>query len=334
MSAAKTDFISEIKDRGVIKDIDVQKLRKVYYDDGRISPDEAVALFELNTSCHAQDASWADCFVEMLTDYVVNQAEPEGYVTAENAEWLWAKISKDGKVEGKTELELLINILDKARWSPQSLVKVALEQVREAVLTGEGPLRAGRQLTAGEISEAEVDLLRRVLYAFGGDGNIAITRAEADVLFEINDGTAAANNHPAWQDLFVKAIGNCVMAASGYAAPSREEALAREQWLNRRGDLSLGNMLSGSASGLSSTFAVYRELSPEERAIARLERHKVEIVTAEEVTPAEADWLAERIGRDGKVSANEQALLTFLAQDRPKLAPALQGLIERLAKAA
>ncbi len=334
MSADKSVFISEIKDRGVIKDTDVQKLRKTYYDDGQISAGEADALFDLNDSCEAQDTSWVDCFVEMLTDYVVNQAEPEGYVTAENAEWLWAKVSQDGKVDSKTELELLINVLDKARWSPQSLVKLALEQVRDAVLTGDGPLRAGRQLTAGEISEAEVDLLRRVLYAFGGDGNIAITRTEADVLFEINDGTADGNNHPAWQDLFVKAIGNCVMTASGYAAPSREEALAREQWLNRRGDLSGGNLASAAVSGLGSIFAVYRELSPEERAIARLERHKVEIVTAEEVTPAEADWLAERIGRDGKVSANEQALLTFLAQDTPKLAPALQGLIERFAKAA
>ena len=39
------------------------------------------------------------------------------------------------------------------------------------------------------IAKAEVDLLRRILYAYGGDGNIAITRAEAEVLFRINERT-------------------------------------------------------------------------------------------------------------------------------------------------
>jgi hypothetical protein len=334
MSLTNSVSISEIKARSAIKDTDVQKLRRAYYEDGRISFEEAESLLDLNDTCLAQDGAWADCFVEMLTDFTVNQAEPEGYVTAENAEWLRNKISKVGKVQSKTELELLINVLDKARWAPVSLVQFALEQVRDAVVTGDGPIRSGRNLTPGEVSEAEVDLLRRILYAFGGDGNIAITRAEAEILFDINDRTAGANNHPAWQDLFAKAIGNCVMAASGYAAPSREEALAREQWLNRRGDLSLGNIAAGMAASPKSIFAAYRELGPEERAIARLERHKVEIVTAEEVTPAEADWLATRIGKDGKLTPNEDALMKFLMQEQAKLAPALQGLVEKLAKAA
>jgi len=30
-------------------------------------------------------------------------------------------------------------------------------------------------------------MVRRILYAFGGDENIAVTRAEAEVLFGIND---------------------------------------------------------------------------------------------------------------------------------------------------
>ena len=38
--------------------------------------------------------------------------------------------------------------------------------------------------------------MRRMLYAFGGDGNIAITRQEAEVLFDINDATDADEELP------------------------------------------------------------------------------------------------------------------------------------------
>ena len=154
----------------------------------------------------------------------------------------------------------------------------------------------------GIVSEADVDLLRRILYSAGSDGSIAITQAEAEVLFDIDEATSGHDNHPAWTDLFVKAIANCVMAASGYAAPPREIALAREAWLDRRGELSLDAMLGGMASGLKGLFGGYREQTTEERAIARLTQQKVEIITRETVTAAEATWLAERIGRDGKMT--------------------------------
>jgi hypothetical protein len=68
-------------------------------------------------------------------------------------------------------------------------------------------------------------------------------------------------------------------------------------------------MLGGMATGLKGLFGGYREQTVEERSIARLTQQKVEIVTHEAVTAAEATWLAERIGRDGKMSPNERALL-------------------------
>ena len=61
--------------------------------------------------------------------------------------------------------------------------------------------------------------------------NVAITRSEAELLFDIADATNEAENDPAWTDLFAKAIANAIMAASGYSAPNREEALRREAWL-------------------------------------------------------------------------------------------------------
>jgi hypothetical protein len=195
------------------------------------------------------------------------------------------------------------------------------------VVSGTGPLRSGKKLEPGIVSETDVDLLRRILHSAGSDGSIAITQAEAEVLFDIDAATFGRDNHPAWTDLFVKAIANCVMAASGYAAPPREVALAREAWLDRRGELSLDAMLAGMTAGLKGPFGGYREQTTEERAIARLTQQKVEIITREAVTAAEATWLAERIGRDGKMSPNERALLSFLRAESPSIDPALRVLV-------
>jgi len=331
MAVLNAVSIAEIKARGSIKDADVLKLRRNYYDDGIITAEEADVIFALNAACPVQDPAWADCFVETITDYLVEQTEPRGYLTAENAQWLIERIGRDGQVDTKTELELAINVLNKARWAPQSLVRFALEQVKQAVLSGTGPLRAGQRLEPGIVWESDVDLLRRILCAAASDGCIAVTRVEADVLFEIDESSCERDNHPAWTDLFIKAIANCVMAASGYAPPPREAALAGEAWFGRRGALSLDAILSGVGSGLKGFFAGYREQTAEEGAIAHLTRQKVEIVTHDAVEPVNAAWLAARIGRDGKITPNERALLMFLKTESQALDPALRVLVDSAA---
>jgi hypothetical protein len=120
------------------------------------------------------------------------------------------------------------------------------------------------------------------------------------------------------------------MAASGYAPPPRKVALAGEAWLDRRGDLSLDAIMRGVGS-LKGLLAGYREQSAEEGAIARLTRQKVEIVTHDAVAPANATWLAERIGRNGKITANERALLLFLKTQSPAIDPALRVLVNQAA---
>jgi hypothetical protein len=330
MAVLNTVSIAEIKARGSIKDADVLKLRRNYYDDGIITAEEADVIFALNEACPVQDPAWADCFVETITDYLVEQAGPRGYLTAENAHWLIERIGRDGRVDSKTEFELLVNVLDKSRWAPQSLVRFALEQVKQAVLSGAGPLRSDEMLEPGTVSETDVNLLRRILYAAASDGCIAITRIEAEVLFEIDESSSGHDSHPAWTDLFVKAIANCVMAASGYAPPPREAALAGEG-LERRGHFSLDAILTGVWPGFKGFFAGYREQTTEEGAIAHLTRQKVEIITHDAVEPANAAWLAQRIGRQGKITPNERALLMFLKTESPAIDPALRGLVDKAA---
>jgi hypothetical protein len=319
--------IDEICNRGAVKDIDVLRLRRALYGKTGIEASEIEGLFRINEAAHTQDPGWADFFIEAVTDFVVNDMPPQGYVTSANADWLVERIGRDGKIESATELFLLIAVLDKARWVPETLVRFALEQVKHAVISGTGPLRAGQQLDPGQITDEEVDLVRRILHAFGSEGNAAISRTEAEVLFDIEDATASGPQSAAWQDLFVKAIASVVMAASGYKVPAREEALRQEQWLASRGELSIGSFLGR-------IFSSYDEQSAEERALARLERQRIEIITNEEVTESEAVWLAARIGRDGRTTTNELMLLAFLKRESPRIHPALQQLVDKLAKAA
>jgi hypothetical protein len=140
----------------------------------------------------------------------------------------------------------------------------------------------------------------------------------------------------------VKAIANCVLTASGYTVPSREEALAREAWLDRRGDLSSGKVLAGMTTVTGKDFVdVFRELfggyrltSAEEQAFARLERQRIEIITGEAVSVAEASWLVDRIGRNGSLGGNERALIEMLRESGPILHRDLADLDTKLPIAA
>lgn len=320
--------LSGILDAGLITDEDVRLLRHAVYVDGRVTEQEAEALFAIDRNCEADSEDWCAFFVEALADFVVYQVEPRGYVTVENADWLIAQVLEDAEVGSLSKIELLIHVLEMSRWSPDRLMKFTLDRVKMAVLSGKDRLSSGALLRSGIIGEAEVDLLRRILYAAGGDGNVAITRAEAEVLFDINDATTEADNDPSWSDLFAKAIANHLLAAHGYKVPDRDEALRRERWLDER-DGTLGFMQNMLSSNLREIWEAYGEQTPEERELERLETQKRAIITAEKLTEPEADWLIKRIGRDGAFHENERALLAFVSDECPNIASALAPLMAR-----
>jgi hypothetical protein len=336
MSGLRSLPIDDILRRRTIGFDDILLLKRVFYEDGIASRDEADLMFAMNNVCTAQHADWPDFFVEGITDYLVFQEAPRGYVTSANAHWLMDRVSKGGKVESKAEIELVVSVLDKARWAPVSLVKFALEQVKHAVVTGSGPLRNGKALQPGRISEGEVDLLRRILYAFGGDGHVAVTRDEADILFDIDEVVAASAPNPAWTDLFVKAIANVMMSASGYSVPSREEALRQEADSRDEDEPTsvLSSLLDMVQANLSSMQGAYHDQTIEERALARLEHQRIEIITNEEITEVDPVWLVGRLGRDGRLSPSEKALVAYLNRESPRIHPTLTEAVCRLGDAA
>lgn len=326
------DVLRRVQRSGRISADDALEMRRaVYGDDGRIDPQEIEALFAIDEAATDADLAWSGLLTEAGVDFVVHQMEPSGYVDAANADWLIARIGRDGAVKTATELELLVKVLDAARTSPPRLVQYALRQVQQAVVDGDGPLADGGRLEPGRVSRAEADLLRRILYAYGGDDGIAVTRAEADVLFDINDAVADADNDPAWLDLFVKAVANCIMAASGYVVPTREVALRREEWLDApEGGVAgfFARMVSG---GLRGVLEAYRAPDDEDEWAARNARMDAAIAGAEVVTDGEAAWLAGRIDRDGRMHDAEKALLRFIANEGRDVHPSLAPLLAKAA---
>jgi len=328
LSTAITSLAS--KDRFAPEDVIM--LRREIFGDGIVMREEAEALFRLEDSPVEKCPEWSAFFVEAMTDYIVHQAQPSGYISSENAEWLIGSVSNAGAVNSPANLELLVKVLEEAKFAPESLAGFALEQVRQAVVEGKGPLMQDDGPAPGRVTKAEVDLLRRILYAFAGNGNVAITRSEADVLFAINDATAGAKNDASWNDLFVKAVANFVLCASGYVAPTRQEALRHDDFF-ARADADIGGffarMVSGGVQGILESYRPTTNVDADWEARNRSNEARSRL--AETNDSGEAKWLADRIGHDRVLHENEQALLTFIKRSSPDIHPDLKPLMDRVA---
>jgi hypothetical protein len=328
---ATSDLLARVAASGTITSEDALAVRRsVYGGDVAITPDEMEKLLQVDDRARNADPAWTELLAEAGADFLVNQQPPAGYVSEDNAAWLTERICRDGIVNTPRQFELLVHIIERATSAPGHLAGLALKQVELAIIEGRGPL-AGNGIERGRITKAPVDVLRRILYAFGGDGAVAVTMSEAEVLFDLNDATADASNDPSWNDLFVKAIASYVMAASGYMPLSREAALADQRWLDAPTGGLGGFFARMTAGGLSGILSAYKLPGDEEDWDARSRQKIDEMTRAEVVTADEAAWLADRFGRDGRLHENEKALLRFIRDEAPSVHPSLMPLIEKAA---
>ena len=324
--------VETLVSRGEINDDDVQILRRGIFRDGVVSRIEAEALFEIDERVGKKCEAWTVFFVEAISDFLIHQEAPTGYVSQENAAWLINAISGDGLVNTSTEMELLIRIVEKATNAPEELSLFAMKQITQAVIEGEGPLAGNRTLTKGVIGQAEVEMLRRLLYGLSSAGGITISRAEAETLFDLNDQTVEVENHPSWSELFIKAITCFLMSATGHQAPTREEAFAQQVRVENT-EINIGNFFSRAFSGgfkgylnaINAEFGVEKAYAEKNAALSQ------ERAIAETISSDETKWLVERIGRDGQLHDNEKSLLQYLKQESPSIHPDLESLILRAA---
>ncbi len=303
---------------------DTLRARRFTFATGQISQACAELIFRINDRAGATSPEWKAFFIEALTDYVVRQRNPPGYVDDLTAAWLIAQIAVDGALKGGTELELLIRVLETADEAPQALVRCALRHVETSLGApgrGEGPT----------ITADEVRSLERVLYAFGGDGgSAAVSRAEAELLFRLNDRARGRANAPAWRGLFAQAIGNALLVATGHRAVNREEALRRQAWLEAPAP-KLGETITKALAGLVKARPPRPAADAEDLYDVRAHEASQQQSQAERLDPEEALWLAEQIGRDGALDDNEIALLVFVAEHCAEAPEILRPLLDRAA---
>ena len=314
-------FMAQLMTSGSIGSQSVLELRRNVFADGVMTRGEAQMLLDLDRAAKDKCAEWAPFLYEAVSDYIVHQERPSGYISQDNATWLQNTLANDS---AETTIGLLVHVLEKAKSAPESLSAMGLRAVAKNVLANENGSR--------KISQEDVQMLRRVLYAFGGQDNAALSRAEVEVLFDLNDETAQTLNDPAWNDLFTKAIASFVLCASGYRAPSREDALRQEKWVE---DTSVnvggffGRMVSGGLSAVVDAFK--HEGSLEDAFAEKNAAYDAAAAQAELVEEGEARWLADRIGRDGVLHDNERSLLQFLKRESTGIHPILQPLLDKVA---
>ncbi|MEM9278460.1 MAG: hypothetical protein AAGA76_07785 [Pseudomonadota bacterium] len=327
-----------LKDASKIDAEDVIMFRREIFDDMVVSINEAESVFALNDEVSETCLEWDQFFVEVMTDYCVFQAKPQGYVTETIAEWLIGQIAKDGHVQSDSELELLIKIIERAKTVPDQLSAFALKEVAHAVLEGNGKLIGNERLVAGVIGEPEAKLIRRVMYGAGEGGRIAVSKEEVEVLFDLNDKTVEIENHPEWNDVFVKAVAAHLMMAVGYKALPREEVMRRQEWLDDT-SVDVAGMLSKTLSSFGELFRDNRFATATTNMQDRMDaawrkrnrEDELDAIGSEPVDHSEASWLVERIGRDGVLHENEKALIRFLKEESPQLDASLQPLLDKVA---
>lgn len=310
---------------------DVLDIRRSLFGDMAVTPLEAETLIALDEAAIERCDEWTMLFSEAVTDFIVRQQSPPGYVDDAGADWLISLIGRDGRIRTDTELDLLIHILESADSVPQRLTDFALKQVKDAVLTGDGPLARSGRVEAGRITAAEVELLRRIIFAAGGSGDIAVTRHEAETLFDINDAVKGQDNDPAWADFFARAVGASVMTVSTFDGQSRESAARVDAWLNEPPENILGfasRMRPDKVDFVDTLKDAFGEPELDRAWAEQNAQDDADLAAAEPVTADEANWIKTRISGDGSFDPAEKALVAFLKQESPQLDDAIDPLVD------
>ena len=295
---------------GAIADAEVMALRAAGWADGRICRAEAEAIFAANAACANPSPVWSDFFVESLRNFVLNGSEPRGFASEEEAAWLIAMVSADGRVCSMTELELLAQVIERGLGVPNSLRDYVLGVVEAEVLTGSGPLRSGEELSATHVTAGETHLIRRVIFGSASERPAAVSRSEAEMLFRLKDATLHQANAPEFERLFVQGVGNYLLGfASHTAHVSRERMLELEAFVadNR---VRVGRFMGAMAKAAPNAFGVVfgRKADP-------LPSRAAQVAEAAEFTAVEQEWLDAMMAANGEVDSYDRALLAFIAEE-------------------
>ena len=313
MMASVDDILTQALADKVIDPAEFSQLRRKIFDDGHISLHEADMIFQLDMQAQSLPEGWSDFFVGVITDFLIRQTMPTGYVDSIHSAWLMERIEYDDQINEDTEMELLLNILRLAVDVPRDLEVYALNKVRDKIISR----GLNGQLS---IQAQDVDLLKRVLYASSGSGGFSICREEAQFLFELDEICQHSDNAPEWQKLFVGATANHLMTMGAPKMLDRE-TMKEVQERPLKMDWSL--------SGIKNSFMAWESEYKKEGQSFLL--NETAMQEAEAITAFEAEWLVTHLNRDGVLSPNERALLKFIKEECANVHEILTPLLRHAA---
>ncbi len=118
-------------------------------------------------------------------------------------------------------------VLEPSKISCHSTAALALNMVRDGVITGEGPTTRGRVHFSRVLDADDAAWCARILTATAVEHE-PVSREEAEALFEINDAAAERSDEGRFDDLLAKAVVHHAASASGLPVPPRTVALSPE----------------------------------------------------------------------------------------------------------
>jgi hypothetical protein len=332
VSQSLENLLDEAMRDGVASDADVRAVRFALYGE-RAEVGEAFGLlYEADKRRKTHSPEWSRLFVEAALDVALNETPPRGHFPPEKAQKVMEALGERGELRSDTVLEALVAIVEKADDVPPQFAAFVLRRVKETLIYSDGPTASGERLTPGAVGAPELALLRRVVWGAGAEGRLAVSRDEAEALFDIADATAGAANVASWDEFFAGAVGNYLIGATGRRPPSRERAF--EMWEAPHKADALG--------ALASIFTRAREVDFHDIQ-GDMRRHRLSsmveesyradnaararaMAEAERLSGEKADWIVDRIRRNGALSAPESALLRFLEKEAASLPDALRGM--------
>lgn len=329
--------LQRIRDRvgqiGRVEDEDLAAARRFVYSDEIVSPDDIAGLFAIEQARTAHNPGWSSFFREALVDIALNQTPPQGYLSDENADLLIGCVGERKEARSDTALEALADIVAKAREVSPRFSAFVLRQVKTAAIYSDGVDASGDHLRPGAIGAAELRLIQRVLWGAEAGGMLAVSREEAEALFDIADATAGAKNDPAWNELFARAVGNYLLGATARHPISREAALqAWDRPYESNIVSTLAAVLGGARAGLGAVSKILGEGTFGEEmdyriAVDELTRARA-AEEAAQLQGEKADWLVDRVRRNGVVTGPERSLLEFVQRNASLLTPELRALVD------
>ena len=303
------------------------ELRRAIYDKGAATRTDLVGLIGLGPQM-GDDPDYIALVADVARDVLVNDVDPPGYITEDDADWLTARLGDGGGLSCRAEFETLKSVLSHAVSAPPSLAAFAVREIERAILTGRrGPL-GGVEHEPGIVTADDVEALRVVAFAPTAGDACHVDRATAEALFDIAHATATAHNDPAFSEFFARAVGNYLTGAVFVAAPHCDAAHASPP-------LSLAGFLKAMAGGLMAANAADRrkpvdQLAEESYAEKNAETQS-RLEAAALIDAGEAKWVLAHLTRGGDLSAAERRLLVFLRDEASGAPPEVAALFERAA---